>query len=125
MSKIFKRNFALNMGHLFKLFCSRIINLLLIDECLLNQYIYIKTKTYINYRTSKRGRNKRIKNAKPLCKTYIGTKCIIKKALLKSMKIQMMMQNLCNSVTQREKSLRKSPLPRKNRNPRSLKIVNC
>lgn len=49
VSKIFKRNFALNMGHLFKLFCSRIINLLLIDECLLNQYIYIKKNIYKLY----------------------------------------------------------------------------
>lgn len=77
VSKIFKRNFALNMGHLFKLFCSRIINLLLIDECLLNQYIYIKKKTYINYISSKRSRNKRIKKTQ---NHYIEVKCIINKA---------------------------------------------
>lgn len=76
MSKIFKRNFALNMGHLFKLFCSRIINLLLIDECLLNQYIYIKKK-YINCISSKRSRNKRIKKTQ---NHYIEVKCIINKA---------------------------------------------
>lgn len=77
------------MGHLFKLFCSRIINLLLIDECLLNQYIYIKKYIYKLYiRTKTRRRNGFKSNH--YVKAYIEITCIInrrKKSLLKQCKL--------------------------------------